>query len=315
MSRRLTTEEFIRRAKEIHKDENGNPLYDYLLVNYKNNKTKVKIRCLVCGNIFEQTPDSHLRGSGCRLCAIKRVACKQRLSKEEFLQRLFKRFPERQKADFSKFEYINSMTKSIVICENGHEFQTRPNALMSGYWCPYCAGKLKMTKEEFIKKAIKIHKDEQGNPLYDYSLIEYKNNHTKLKIICKRCNTVFECTPNNHLSKKSGCPHCSKTGIDLNKPVVLYYVKIVKDGKVFYKIGITNSSVRSRFICDELDDLKVLKTWYFENGYQAYKLEQKILNKFRNFRYKKKDILRTGNTELFVTNLLNEITKEVELCQ
>jgi len=315
MSRRLTTEEFVERAKKIHKDKNGNPLYDYSLVNYKNNKTKVKIRCLVCGNVFEQTPDSHLRGSGCRLCAIKRVACKQRLSKEEFLQRLFKRFPERQKADFSKFEYINSMTKSIVICENGHEFQTRPNDLMSGYWCPYCAGKLKMTKEEFIKKAIKIHKDEQGNPLYDYSLIEYKNNHTKLKIICKRCNTIFECTPNNHLSKKSGCPYCSKTGIDLSKPVYLYFVEIIKDDVKVYKLGITNYSVYYRFICDEGIRVRELKVWKFEDGRKGYEVEQMLLDKYKDYKYHGKDILRTGNTELFSENILDKIEKEVVLCQ
>jgi len=137
---------------------------------------------------------------------------------------------------------------------------------------------------------------------------------TKVPIKCNVCGVIFYQTPNNHL-RGEGCPRCSKTGIDLNKPVVLYYVKIIKHRKVFYKIGITNGLVKNRFIYDELDDLEVLKTWYFEDGNRAYKLEQRILDKFKNFRYKKKDILRTGNTELFVTDLFNEITKEVKLCQ
>ena len=46
--RKLTTEEFIKRAKEIHGDK-----YDYGLVNYINNDTKIKITCPIHGT-FEQ---------------------------------------------------------------------------------------------------------------------------------------------------------------------------------------------------------------------------------------------------------------------
>jgi len=38
----------------------------------------------------------------------------------------------------------------------------------------------RLTTEEFIERAIKIH----GNK-YDYSLVEYKNTDSKVKIICK----------------------------------------------------------------------------------------------------------------------------------
>jgi hypothetical protein len=58
----LTTEKFIRRAKEIH----GNK-YDYSQVNYINVRTKVKIICKKYG-IFEQSPFSHLRNHGCPKC-------------------------------------------------------------------------------------------------------------------------------------------------------------------------------------------------------------------------------------------------------
>lgn len=40
MGKRLTTESFIKRAKEIHGDK-----YDYSLVQYINSRTKVKIIC------------------------------------------------------------------------------------------------------------------------------------------------------------------------------------------------------------------------------------------------------------------------------
>jgi hypothetical protein len=36
-----------------------------------------------------------------------------------------------------------------------------------------------LTKEQFIEKSNKIH-----NNKYEYSLVEYKNKRTKVKIIC-----------------------------------------------------------------------------------------------------------------------------------
>ena len=50
---------FIEKSKKIH-----NSKYDYSLVKYVNNTTKVKIICPVHG-VFEQTPASHLNGSEC----------------------------------------------------------------------------------------------------------------------------------------------------------------------------------------------------------------------------------------------------------
>lgn len=62
MSRRLTTEEFINRAKEIHGDK-----YDYSNVVYVDNKTKVEILCPIHG-LWLQTPDVHMHGRGCPQC-------------------------------------------------------------------------------------------------------------------------------------------------------------------------------------------------------------------------------------------------------
>jgi hypothetical protein len=61
--RRLTTEEFVKKARRgIHKDR-----YGYLEVNYKGCDIKVKIKCPVHG-IFLQTPAAHIAGKGCPLC-------------------------------------------------------------------------------------------------------------------------------------------------------------------------------------------------------------------------------------------------------
>jgi hypothetical protein len=60
----MITNDFIEKVKNIHNNK-----YDYSLVNYINNKTKVKIVCPIHG-MFEQIPGSHLNGSGCKKCGI-----------------------------------------------------------------------------------------------------------------------------------------------------------------------------------------------------------------------------------------------------
>lgn len=62
-SNKLTTEEFIQKAREVH----GNK-YDYSKVNYYNNNTKIIIICPEHGE-FKQTPGSHLNNNGCNSCA------------------------------------------------------------------------------------------------------------------------------------------------------------------------------------------------------------------------------------------------------
>ena len=60
--KKITTEEFIRRAKEIHGDK-----YDYSKVEYVNSFVKVCIICPKHGE-FWQTPHGHLKGNGCPKC-------------------------------------------------------------------------------------------------------------------------------------------------------------------------------------------------------------------------------------------------------
>jgi len=59
-----------------------------------------------------------------------------------------------------------------------------------------------MKSNNFIDKA----KDTHGNR-YNYSLVEYINSRTKIKIICPD-HGVFEQTPYSH-KNGCGCPECS----------------------------------------------------------------------------------------------------------
>ena len=64
---------------------------------------------------------------------------------------------------------------------------------------------MKVTTEEFIKKATKVWGEE-----CDYSLSVYGSYRDKVKIRCKRHNIVFEQMGRNHLRGRRGCPACIK---------------------------------------------------------------------------------------------------------
>lgn len=62
---------------------------------------------------------------------------------------------------------------------------------------------MEATKEHFTRKAQAVHGFK-----YDYSKVTYKNNHTKVTIIC-RDHGEFKQSPNSHISKSVGCQKCS----------------------------------------------------------------------------------------------------------
>lgn len=51
----------------------------------------------------------------------------------------------------------------------------------------------RMTREEFIKKAVEKHGDK-----YNYEYVAYKNSGTKIKIECNK-HGIFEQNPHDHL--------------------------------------------------------------------------------------------------------------------
>lgn len=113
------------------------------------------------------------------------------------------------KYDYSKVEYISAHKKVKIICPiHGAFFQTPSDHYNGGYGCNFCgydavALKRKLSLHTFIERANHVHNDK-----YDYSIVDYTNNHTKIKISCSN-HGIFEQTPMAHLQGQ-GCRKCSK---------------------------------------------------------------------------------------------------------
>jgi len=184
------TQEFIKKAQEIHGD-----IYNYKLVHYKGAKTKVKIICHIHGT-FKQVPSYHLQGKGCPKCAGNAKSYTQ-----EFIKKAQEIHGDTY--NYKLVNYKNNRTKVKIICPVHGTFKQVPSSHLKGCGCPKCAGNVKNSTQEFIEKAQGIHGDK-----YNYSLIQYKNNRTKIKIICHK-HGVFEQRAGNHINLKHGCPKCN----------------------------------------------------------------------------------------------------------
>ena len=206
MGKKLTTEEFIKRARKVHGDR-----YDYSKVVYVNASTKVCIICPEHGE-FWQIPNSHLMGHGCCECSGL-----GRITQENFQEKAKKVHGD--KYDYSKVEYIDSKTKVCIICPEHGEFWQTPKDHLSKRGCPKCGGNYHYTTEDFIKKAREIH----GNK-YDYSKVEYKGAHTKVCIICPEHGEFWQ-SPDNHY--RWGCKKCQESSLEKKMKFFLYENSIV----------------------------------------------------------------------------------------
>lgn len=117
------------------------------------------------------------------------------------------------KYDYSLVNYTTAKEKVKIICPmEGHGiFETRAtNHLHVRGVCPKCAAEnnkiigigQRRTLDEFIAESNIVH-----NNKFDYSLVEYVNSTTKVKIIC-RDHGVFLQTPHHHLWGSS-CKECN----------------------------------------------------------------------------------------------------------
>jgi predicted nucleic acid-binding Zn-ribbon protein len=123
-------------------------------------------------------------------------------------------------------------------------------------------------------------------------------------VYCARCGKEWSPKPSSLLENRTGCPKCAGRGFNLGKPGLLYYVRVSNPfGEPVYKIGITNGTVRKRFRND-IAEITIIETWYFENGAEAFEMEQDVLNDYDADRWTGPDILESGNDELFTVDVL-----------
>lgn len=125
----------------------------------------------------------------------------KKLTSNEFINKATKIHGDRY--DYSHVDYIGALAKVTIFCKKHGKFNQKAGDHLFGYGCPKC-NNMFMDTEKFIIKANLVHHGQ-----YDYSLSNYVNAKTKIKIICK-IHGVFLQWTHDHL-RGNGCPHCKKS--------------------------------------------------------------------------------------------------------
>lgn len=175
-----------------------------LLSEYVDSLTKIQCRCKTCGYIWETTPDSLMRGSGCKKCATKAMVSLRTKTASLYKEQLAEKAPDIEVLG----EYINSNTKILHRCKKcGYEWYTWPYNVLQGHGCQKCARKIAhsiKTQEMFVDELNKINSDIE-------ILGTYTGCRNKILCKCKICNSEWMGLPTTLISRGSGCHSCSKS--------------------------------------------------------------------------------------------------------
>ena len=128
--KKLTTEQWINLAKEVHGEK-----YDYTQTMYSTAKQKLKIICPTHG-LQEMLPHHHIKGYGCGKCGKEQINISngKQLTQEQFLNRI----SILKGLSFSKTIYKSRRQNVIVTCNIHGDYTTKAEVLLKGCGCPKC---------------------------------------------------------------------------------------------------------------------------------------------------------------------------------
>ena len=275
--KRLVSSEFVLKAQSVHKDR-----YNYSLVEYKNNKTKVVIICPKHGE-FIQTPLSHLNGHGCGSCRSDYMSKVLKMNNCDFVKKA--KSIHGEKYDYSKAGYTLLKNSVKIICKKHGMFDQNAHNHLQGAGCPDCAKEtpehvIKERKINFINKSRLVHSN-----CYCYDNVTYINTSTKVKIKCKKHGFFYQ-TPADH-SKGHGCPGCAKHGFDRTKKGFLYVLR--SDCGKYMKIGVSNNPNQRNHQLSRDTPFSFRRIELIEgDGKSIAELEKRLLGLFEKVVFKNK---------------------------
>jgi len=316
LSERVTDSRVVSRFKTIESEctHHHNSKYTYDKSVFLGMGKLFVVTCPVHGD-FKQTPYNHsTRGLGCKKCANVLNASKRNISESDAIKKSqnvhgYGAFDYGLK---NKLNYTNMSTKWNITCNKCDLYfeQLPSNNIHSKHGCPKCAKQDRLVPlVDMIERSKEIH----GKTTFNYSKIKesnYKNILSTWKLTCNICGYEFEQTVTRNVLEKRGCNKCArnrtKYQIYKNKPTTLYYIKIDD----CYKIGLTQTSIKQRYSKELTENLDIepIQEWYFEDGYCAYLIEQRVLElTTKNRTTKSKSPIKSGWTEIRTVDILPEI--------
>ncbi|WP_170365184.1 hypothetical protein [Ruegeria arenilitoris] len=309
---RRTPKEFLRLARREHGDR-----YEYPEP-YVRAAQKIRISCTEHGD-FEMWPQSHLLGSGCPDCKTGKKPngywTKERCQEKAQLCQTRMEFQSRFAGAYDKSYSLGWLDEigahwNTFSVPNGHwtEDVLRVELLKYG-----SREELRLANSSAYS-AVHNHQlqrlfDEVYGPqksheikwTFDKARAEFLKHKTRQECH-QHANGAYQAAFRQGFLFRAlkGIPN-AKGGFDHEKPAIVYYLRL-HTGQ--FKIGITNRTVKKRYVGEtHLFDVICVKR--FDVGMDAQIVEDHILSHFKHLRYEGPPLLSSGNTEIFVTDILS----------
>lgn len=126
----------------------------------------------------------------------------KKLTQAEAVHRIQLKYPM---YDLSQFIYINSTTKSTVVCPLHGVFENNYDKLMSGHGCQTCGVESRANKRRLSQQEAMARMKEAA-PELDLSLFDYKGATTKSTAVCRK-HGAFQTTYQSVIVGHK-CPSC-----------------------------------------------------------------------------------------------------------
>jgi hypothetical protein len=275
-NQKSNTNDFIKKARMIHGDT-----YIYDKVEYTNNSTDIIIKCIKHDNEFRQRPASHLKGSGCDICANENRKDKQKKTLDKFLQQA--NMTHNSRYIYDQVEYINAFTKIKIICTKHGSFKQTPDSHIRGCGCPFCGHNIQiLSKEDLIEQSIIKYGD-------IFTFGEYNKNQEKMEFFCRIHNQNFRQKPYTFLRYQPMCIGCIKK----NKCYSKQQMSWLRTMSIVLNITIIHAET-------EGGEYKIPNSNYKADGF--CKEENKIFEYHGDFWH--------GNPKLYLDSDYNKVCKE-----
>ena len=238
--KRLTFEDFLKKAKEIHGDD-----YIYEEKSYVNTKQKMWIIHNECGTRFQQTPHNHLLGHGCPKCCYK-----ERKTNYSFVEKTKQKFGDKYSFPYIDEEYKGSHSKITVKCNLcGNVFtKLACDFITSAYGGCNCEKqKEKQISYEELKKLY------TKNEIIPFDGFKNKNND-KVELLCAK-HGIYEKYISDLFNGNDICQKCGRShNGDFKKKSFSDFEKFLKEKypniDVVNKEEYLNTSTKLKFKCN-----------------------------------------------------------------
>ena len=217
---------------------------------YATAKTKIRVKHNKCGHIYRVDPNSFLQGRRCQYCHSN-----AKKTNVEFRKEVYNLVGD----EYTFLDpYVNANTKIKVKhnkCNN--IYGVKPGNFLHGSRCPYCAGYINKTDDQFKEEVYNLVGDE-------YTFLDpYVNSETKIRVKHNKCGNVYSVRPSDFISHRTRCPYCNSPKGEL------IITKILDRLSIFYE---------SQKTFDDLKDIAYL-------SYDFYIPDQNTLIEYQGIQH------------------------------